>query len=111
MSIISRLFGSKRKNNHDDKPPIYGGDGLSDNSPAIVNCASMGMAKALIDGFISERCGNNWERGTEFTIANPNDPNKSLRLICVQTSDGNDHKFYFDLSRPVAVAMKMSGLR
>ena len=108
MSIFSKLFGNKNKN--DDKPPIYGGDGLSDNSPAIVNCAGMGMAQALIDSFISEKCGDDWERRTEFTISSPSDSNKLLRLICVQTSDGNDHKFHFDLSRPVGVAKKMSGL-
>ena len=110
MNFISRFFGSKKKSEHDDKPPIYGGDGLSGHSPAIVNCASMGMARALIDGFISESCGKDWERGTEFTIASPSDPNKSLRMICVQTSDGEECSYYFDLSRPVSVAMKMSGL-
>jgi hypothetical protein len=110
MSIISRLFGSKKEKEHDDKPPIYGGDGLSDHSPAIVNCASMGMAQALIDGFISEKCGKGWERETEFTIASPSNPSKSLRLICVHTSEGQEHNYYFDLSRPVSVAMKMSGL-
>lgn len=110
MSIISRLFGSKRKNNHDDKPPIYGGDGLSDNSPAIVNCASMGMAQLIIDGFISERCGAGFERGTEFTLKAPDDSDKLIKMISVTAQDGSKHKFYFDLSRPVAVAMKMCGL-
>lgn len=110
MSIFSKLFGSKKKSDYDDKPPIYGGDGLSDDSPAIVNCASMGMAQALIDSFISEKCGNDWEREIEFTISSPSDLSKSLRLICVRASDGNEHKFYFDLSRPASVAMKMSSL-
>ncbi len=110
MSIISRLFGGKKKNKYDDKPPIYGGDGLSDHSPAIVNCASMGMARALIDGFISERCGKEWERGMEYTLAAPDNPKKSIRMICIKTQNGGEHKFYFDLSRPVGVAMKMSGL-
>ena len=111
MSIISRLFGNKKKSEHDDKPPIYGGDGLSDHSPAIINCASMEMAQALIDRFISEKCGKDWKRGTEFTLKAPNNPDKMIRMICVQTPDGDEHKFYFDLSRPVAVAMKMSGLK
>lgn len=109
MGIFSQLFGGKRKQQHEDQPPIYGGDGLSDRSPAIVNCASMAMAQALIDGFISEKCGEGYERGIEFTLESPNDPDKLVKLIFVTAPDGTEHKFYFDLSRPVAVAMKMSG--
>ncbi|MDT4843922.1 hypothetical protein FQZ97_778610 [compost metagenome] len=110
MSIISRLFGGKSKEQQDDKPPIYGGDGLSDRSPAIVNCASMGMAQALIDGFIAERCGRGFKRGIEFTLEAPGNPGKLIKMICATAQDGSKHKFYFDLSRPVAVAMKMNGL-
>ncbi|EML1877568.1 TPA: hypothetical protein R2X00_005226 [Escherichia coli] len=110
MGIISRLFGGKSKPQYDNKPPIYGGDGLTDRSPAIVNCASMGMAQALIDGFISERCGEGSERGIEFTLKSPDNSEKLIKMICVTAPDGSEHKFYFDLSRPVAVAMKMSGL-
>lgn len=110
MGIISQLFGGRSKQQHDDQPPIYGGDGLSDRSPAIVNCASMAMAQALIDGFISKKCGKGCERGIEFTLESPNDPDKLVKMICVTTRDGTEHKFYFDLSRPIAVAMKMSGL-
>ena len=109
MSIISRLFG-KKKNDYDDKPPIYGGDGLTDHSPAIINCASMGMAQALIDGFISEKCDGEWERGMEYTLSAPDGTRKPIRMICVKTSNGSEHNFYFDLSRPVSVTMKMSGL-
>ena len=101
MSIISRFFGSKKKDGYNDKPPIYGGDGLSDTSPVIINCSSMSMAQALIDSFISKQYGNGWERVIEFTIANPNDTNKPLKLIRVKTADGNEHKLYFDLSSPV----------
>lgn len=110
MGIISRLFGGNNKPQDDDKPPIYGGDGLSDRSPAIINCASMAMAQALIDGFILERCGPGSERGVELTLEAPNNPDKLIKMVSVTAKDGSGHKFYFDLSRPVAVVMKMSGL-
>ena len=76
MSFLSRLFGSKTKNPYDDKPPMHGGDGLSEHSPVIVNCASMGMAKSLMDDFITENCGENWIRGMEFRIGAPDNPAK-----------------------------------
>ena len=59
----------------------------------------MEMAQRLINNFISENCGKEWERGPEFTIKAPNDPDKLIKNICVQTPDGGEHKFYFDLSR------------
>jgi len=68
------------------------------------------MAQALIDGCISERCGPGSERGIEFTLEAPDNPDKLIKMISVTAQDGSEHKFYFDLSRPVAVAMKMSGL-
>jgi hypothetical protein len=110
MGIISQLLGGKSKERHDDQPPIYGGDGLSYRSPAIVNCASLGMAQVLIEGFISGRCGQVWEREIEFTLKASDDPSKLVKMICVKAQDGTEHNFYFDLSQPVAVAMKMSRL-
>lgn len=110
MGLLGRITNAFRKQKPNDKPPIYGGDGLSNESPAIVNCASMGMAQALIDRFISERCGEEWERGVEMTLASRNDPDKSIQAILVKLPDGTENRFYFDLSRPVSVAMKMSGM-
>lgn len=71
----------------------------------------MGMAHALIDSFISEKCGNEWEQKTAFTIAAPNTSNKTVKMVCIQAFDGSEHKFYFDLSRPVDASMKMIGIR
>lgn len=110
MGLLGRITNAFRKEKPNDKPPIYGGDGLSNESPAIVNCASMGMAQALIDRFISERCGEEWERGVEMTLASRNVPDKSIQVISVKLPDGTEKRFYFDLSRPVSVAMKMSGM-
>lgn len=109
MGIMQRILSAFRTDKPSDKPPIYGGDGLSAESPAIVNCASMGMAQALIERFISERCGNSWETGAELTLASPNDPDKDIKMISAKLPDGTENHFYFDLSRPVGVAMKMAG--
>ncbi|MBT4450100.1 MAG: hypothetical protein HOC92_10440, partial [Gammaproteobacteria bacterium] len=110
MSIISRIFGKKKKNKYDDKPPMHGGDGLSKHSPVIVNCASMGMAQSLIDDFITDKCGKGWVRGMEYTIGAPDNPEKLLRMISVESNDGSEYSFYFDLARPVAAAAKMLGI-
>lgn len=107
MRILGRLLGSFRKDKPSDKPPIYGGDGLSEEFPAIVNCASTGMAQALIDRFISERCGENWERGIELTLASRDNPEKDIKMVSAKLPNGTENQFYFDLSRPVGVAMKM----
>lgn len=111
MSILSRLFGSKTKNPYNEKPPMHGGDGLSKHSPVIVNCASMGMAKSLMDDFITENCGENWIRGMEYTIGVPDNSEKLLKMVNVETSDGASRSFYFDLERPVAATSKMLGIQ
>ena len=108
MGILGRLLGSLRKDKPNDKPPIYGGDGLSEASPAIVNCASMRMAHGLIDRFISEKCGDDWERGIELTLASRGHPEKDIKMIAAKLPDGTEKQFYFDLSRPVGVSMKMN---
>lgn len=111
MGLLSKLFGSKKTERPDDKLPIYGGDGMSALSPAIINCASMDMAQHLMDKFISENFGDGWSRGAEFTLESPDDPEKLLKAICVSRPDGSEGKFYFDLSRPFGNAMKMMGLK
>lgn len=107
MGIFRRLFSGLIKDKPSDKPPIYGGDGLSKESPAIVNCASMSMAQGLMDRFISEKCGENWERGVELTLASRDDPDKNIKMVSVELPDGTENQFYFDLSRPVDVSLKM----
>ncbi len=114
MSIFSFLFGKKGENVIDEslpkKPPIYGGDGLTKTTPAIVNCASMVTAQALIDGFINDRVGDEWERVVEYSLKAWDGSDKAIRLVCVETPSGKEGKFYFDLSRPVKVFNKMAGL-
>lgn len=110
MSFFSRFFGSKTKHPYDDKPPIHGGDGGSVSSPIIVNCASMGMAKSLIDEFITEKCGENWIREVEYTTRVPDKSDKLLKVINIETYDGKKLSFYFDLERPIAAVSKMWGI-
>ncbi|WP_067587930.1 hypothetical protein [Endozoicomonas ascidiicola] len=111
MGFFSKIFGKNEGLGDDirlnDNPPIYGGDGLSENSPAIVNCASMGMAQAIINTFISDNFGEGSKRGNEYTINHPSDSKKSLKMIVVNKADGENIKVYFDLSRPIGVATKM----
>lgn len=111
MGFFSKLLGSKKADRSDDKPPIYGGDGMSAHSPAIINCASIGMAQRLMDKFITEKFGDGWSRGVEFTLESPTDSEKRLKAICVSKPDGSEGKFYFDLSRPLGNAMKMMGIQ
>lgn len=64
------------------------------------------MAQGLMDGFISERCGDGYKRGTVFTVESPNGEDQLIKLVCIVAKDGTEHDFYFDLSRPLGVAMK-----
>ena len=50
MGFIDSLFGRKSASKETNKlPPIYGGDALSPNTAAVINCASMDLANHLID--------------------------------------------------------------
>lgn len=109
MGFFSRFFGGK-SNTDDEKPAMYGGDGLTQSSPVIINCASMGVAQTLMERVINSHCGKDWTREVEFSLKDPNDPQKSLKMISVVTQDGSKHSFYFDLSRPVKNAMKLQGM-
>lgn len=110
MSFFSNLFGSKSKQNPNDKPPVYGGDGLSADSPVIINCASMEMAFSLIDKFISQQCEGDWEKGPGFSLNDPHHPEKLYKAIKVTMESGEEGAFYFDFSRPMTNTMRMLGL-
>ena len=110
MSFFSKLF-KKSPQRTSPTSHVHGGDGMSEYSPAIVDCSSPSLANRLIDRFITERCGNDWERDMEMTIKNPKNQSKSLRLICVKKSGGEIANFYFDLSKSIDGAMRIAGLR
>jgi hypothetical protein len=110
MGLLSKLIGLKKTSRPDDNPPLYGGDGMSEHSPVIVNCASITMAQHLIDKFINEKCGVDWRRGDEFTLESPNKPGKLVKAISISKSNGSEARYYFDLSRPLNNAVKMLGL-
>lgn len=115
MGLFNKFFGNpgSNKNSSDDKPPIYGGDGTSEEDAAIINCASMGTANRLMDRFISDKHGElekDWNRTVEFFLKSESPNATKIRVIGIKCSDGSEYKFYFDVTRPMKVANKMLGL-
>lgn len=112
-SILSNLFNNifsknkstrpiNNKNNKGDYELFHGGDGLSKNSPVSINCASMEVAKSYMDIFIKDNCGDDCKRtDLEYTIKNPNDSEKLIKVIPVEKSDGTKMELFFDLSHQV----------
>ena len=111
-NILSNLFNnifSKKKSTRSDRVMpksddvlFHGGDGLSKNSPVSINCASMEAAKSFMEIFIADKCGDDYERTDfEYTIKNPNDSEKLIKVIPVKKADGTEQEFFFDLSRQV----------
>jgi len=108
IALIHSIVGKKiiQPENNEDKKCDYelfhGGDGLSKNSPVSINCASMEVAKSSMDIFIKDNCGDDCKRANlEYTIANPNDNEKLIKVIPVTKPDGTTMEFFFDLSRQV----------
>lgn len=97
-----RINSSSQEKN--DQLIIYGGDALSVESYAIINCSSMPMAQRIVNDFISETCQEGWERVQEYSIPAPNDPNKKIRVITVKQLDDKNKDFYFDYSKPLKLA-------
>lgn len=115
MGLFNKLFGKSKTNKNplDDKPPIYGGDGTTEENAAVINCASMGTANRLMDRFISEKHGEvekDWKRAIEFFRKSEDSNPPMIRVIRIQCSDGSEHQYYFDITRPMNVASKMFGL-
>lgn len=81
---------------------FHGGDGLSKYSPVSINCASIEIAKSYIDIFIKDNCGDDCKRtDSEYTITNPNDSKKLIKVISVTKPDEAEMEFFFDLSRQI----------
>ena len=82
---------------------FHGGDGLSKNSPVSIDCASMDLAKSYMDVFIKDNCDGDCKRtNLEYTISNPKDSKKLIKVIPVTKPDGTTMEFFFDLSRQVS---------
>ncbi|MEX0608812.1 MAG: hypothetical protein WD016_10690 [Balneolaceae bacterium] len=114
MGLFNKFFGSSKSNKNplDDKPPIYGGDGTTEENAAVINCASMGTANQLINRFIAENHGEfekDWNRTIEHFLNSEKSTAPQIRVIGVKCSDGTSHQYYFDVSRPMKVANKMLG--
>jgi hypothetical protein len=100
----------------DDIPTICGGDALSVETPATINCAAMSTAHLLINKFISERHGQkdtDWEAECEFFVNEPNIPKFTVRAFGITTKSGGTYTYYFDVARPMNATkrlVKMMGL-
>lgn len=93
--------------------PFGGGDGSSAGNAVVLNCASMAIARRLIDRFISERHGqktSNWTIVTEYFVRQSNVPPDSIRSVSVDCNDGSKHTYYFDISRQVKNMDRMAGI-
>ncbi len=112
MGFFKWLFGkntppSKRV---DENPPIYGGDAVTPQTSAILNCYAMSTANYLIDRFISELHGQkdcDWKRSLEFFVNAPGVPEFTVRAIRIITSSGEKLTYYFNGARPMNGTKKL----
>lgn len=111
MGFFDSLFGKKSGSKETDKlPSVYGGDALSTNTAAVINCASMDLANHLIDQFISERHGvknEDWERGMEFFVNSKDIPEFTVRSIRIESKTNSSATYYFNIARPMNATKKL----
>jgi len=112
MGLFDTLFGKKSASpkEMDKMPPIYGGDAMSPQTAATINCAAMSTAHHLIDRFISERHGQkdiDWKRGIEFFVNEPGIPEFTVRAFAVTTTSGESYTYYFNVARPMNATKKL----
>ena len=97
MGFLDRLFG---KSSSKSEQTIYGGDGLTPETAAIVNCASLKMANLIMDNFISKKHGKKdhnwkWTVSCSLSVDGP-----SIRRIVISTTDVENISYYFNVDRP-----------
>ena len=111
MGFFDSLFGKRSASKEANKqPPIYGGDALSPNTAATINCASMDLANHLIDQFISERHGvmnEDWKRGMEFFVNSKDIPEFTVRSIRIESKTNSNTAYYFNIARPMNATKKL----
>jgi hypothetical protein len=112
MNFLSRLFGSKKTSYKelDKLPLLYGGDGNSPQTPVVVNCCSVNSKDILINGFLVKKHGvkgTDWHSGGDYFVNEEGIPEYSIRAVIVTLADGTSRTYYFDISRPMNVAMKL----
>ena len=116
MWLFDLLFGKKPPKKlppilgKDDIPTICGGDALSVETPATINCAAMSTAHFLINKFISERHGQkdtDWGAECEFFVNEPNIPKFTVRAFGISTKSGETCTYYFDVARPMNATKKL----
>lgn len=85
----------------DRLPPLFGGDGLSENSPVVVNATSRALSERLIKDFISQTMGKSgvdWKTVETALIVSP-DRDGHVECRVAESLDGQRREFFFDLSR------------
>lgn len=112
MGILNlfRKKPSKIKKEVDFKP-ILGGDGLTPQTALILNCSSMGVARHLINKFISENHGEintGWKPTIEYFVTEEDIPEFSIRAYGIKLSNEVSHTYYFDVSRQHKNEMKIA---
>ena len=103
MSLFSKLVGGRDAIDPPESP-FSGGDGSDLSHAVVVNCASMTVANALIDGYVSERHGrpgDDWVRGVEFFVGSLEISPYTVRSIGIKCRSGVTHTYFFDVSRPM----------
>ena len=58
MGLFDNFFGksASNKDSLDDKPPIYGDDGTTEENATVINCASMGVVNLLFPLLLYRTC-------------------------------------------------------
>ncbi len=110
LDFIFRKKSSKIKTDVDFKP-ILGGDGLSPQSALILNCSSMGVARHLINKFISDRHGEiniDWKPSIEYFVTAEGIPEFSIRAYGIKLNNEDGHTYYFDVSHQHRNEMKIA---
>lgn len=107
---IKGMFGLFRKRTPFEA--ISGGDGSSPQQAMVLNCASVGMARKLIDDVLSNELGvedRDWTNVLEFFLPDANGPERFIRCIVVKVPPDGKRNFYFDMTRAMRVLDKMRG--
>ncbi len=87
----------------DSLPSLFGGDGRAREMPVVVNSASGALSKLLIRNHITKtlggRSGVDWKTLQVKELQDQLDYDGYVECHTVETLDGTQVEFYFDLSR------------
>lgn len=108
LSVAARREALAEPKCSESLPAVSGGDGLDSKTAAIINCASLEMARFLVEQFISERHGEvdvDWSYGPQFCFEG--ESGERLRCMIVNLPTGECLTYFFDYQRPLEVLSHM----